>query len=179
MKKTIKRIIIAIVVLIVAIFVFIGLYLYLKNDGIYVLSNFNNTELEWINKYATHNEEFPEETVIEEFGIYDDPGDYVFGHTQYLEATLLVPNDKIDVIFPENIRQYKPNKEDYIMDLSNGETDEEIQFCVWRPRTVVKWDWKTQRSTYYTVMQPSGEYTRVYVLVTYLGWNLYTYEKPE
>ena len=65
------------------------------------------------------------------------------------------------------------------LDLSYGKTDEQIQYNVWMPRTVTKWFDKTQRSILYTVMQPGDEYTRVYIFVDKLGWNLFRYDKPD
>ena len=148
----------------------IVLYAYLKNDGMYVLSNINNTELDWINKYAVYDTEFPDETIVEEFIKEDDIESYFFSHNQFIEATLLVPNEAIEKVVPEFARDYDVETS---LDLSYGMTDEQIQYNVWMPRTVVKWIEKTQRSIYYTVMQPSDKYTRVYVFVNQLGWNLY------
>lgn len=142
----------------------------LTGAGTYGLSNINNSELEWINKYAVYYNEFPETTIVESFKKENDIESYFFSPNEYIEATLLVPNNEIDVIFPEKIRQY--NKE-YILDLSRGGKNEKVYFGVWMPRTVVKWAQKTQRTVIYTVMQPGDEYTRVYVFVDKLGWNLY------
>lgn len=171
MKKYMKKFIIVLVIIIVIV----GLYAYLKNDGIYVLSNINNTELDWINKYATYYTKFPETTIVEEFKKEDDIESYFFSHNEYIDATLLVPNNAIDEIFPEKLREYR---EEYILDLRPENSKEKIQFGIFMPRTVVKWIEKTQRSIRYTVMQPGEKYTRVYVFVDWLGWNLYHYEKP-
>ncbi|MBP3361306.1 MAG: hypothetical protein J6N52_10660 [Clostridia bacterium] len=147
-----------------------SLYAYLKNDGMYVLSNINNTELDWINKYAIYDTEFPDETIVEEFIKEDDIESYFFSHNEYIHATLLVPNEAMDKIVPQLARDYDVETS---LDLSYGMTGEQVQYNVWMPITVVKWIEKTQRSILYTVMQPGDKYTRVYIHVDKLGWNLY------
>lgn len=152
------------------VIVIVGLYIYLKNDGIYVISNINNTELDWINKYAIYDTEFPDTTIIEEFKKEDDLGIHFISHSECIHATLLVPNESIEKLVPEFARDYDL---DHSLDLRHEKTDEKIQYNVWMPRTVVKWLDKTQRSILYTVMQPNDEYTRVYIFVDKLGWNIY------
>ena len=152
------------------------LYAYLKNDGIYVLSNINNTELDWINKYAIYYNEFPETTIVEKFEKKDDIESFFFSHNEYIDAILLVPNESMKEIVPQFAKDYNL---ECSLDLSYGKTDEQIQYNVWMPRTVTKWFDKTQRSILYTVMQPGDEYTRVYIFVDKLGWNLFRYDKPD
>ena len=48
-----------------------------------------------------------------------------------------------------------------------------IDYGVWLPRTVVKWIDKTQREIWYTVIKPEEKYTRIYLEVSKIGWNLY------
>lgn len=148
----------------------------MKNDGIYVLSNINNTELDWINKYAIYYNEFPETTIVEKFEKKDDIESFFFSHNEYIDAILLVPNESMKEIVPQFAKDYNL---ECSLDLSYGKTDEQIQYNVWMPRTVTKWFDKTQRSILYTVMQPGDEYTRVYIFVDKLGWNLFRYDKPD
>lgn len=157
-------------------FIIAVLYIYLKNDGIYVLSNINNTELDWINKYAIYDIEFPNETIVEEFIRERDIESFLFSHNECIEATLLVPNEAVEKIIPEFAREYDL---DCSLDLRHDEKNkDQIQYNVFMPRTVVKWFDKTQRSIHYTVMKPGDEYTQIYVFVDKLGWNLYKYSKP-
>ena len=157
-------------IILVAIII-MGLYLYLDNDGIYVISNIKNSELDWINKYAIYKKKFPTETVIEEFKKSNDYADSLFfNHNDYIKATLLVPNEYLDEIIPEFAREYDL---EHSLDVRTEKTDEQVQYNVWMPRTVVKWLDKTQRDIYYTVMQSSDEYTRIYIYVNYLGWKIW------
>ncbi len=144
------------------------LFIHLKNNGLYILNKITLTEIELINKYTSID--FPKETVIEYFVLDDDINSNFFSYNQYLKATLLVPNEKIDSLFPEDSREY--NK-DMILDLRREETDENINFGVWAPITVVKWFAKTQRSILITAMEPGDTYTRMYVSVDKLGWKLW------
>ena len=158
------------------ILLIIVICVYLRNDGIYVIRNMNNTELDWINKYAIYDTKFPDETIIETFVKENDIGSYFFSHNEYIEAEILVPNEAIDKIVPEFARNYDLQNS---LDLRMEKTDEQIQYNVWMPRTVVKWLEKTQRSIHYTVMQPGNDYTRVYIFVDKLGWNLYKSETKQ
>ena len=79
-------------------------------------------------------------------------------------------NEEIEKIVPEFARDYDL---EHSLDLRKEKTDEPIQYNVWMPRTVVKWIDKTQRTIHYTVMRQGEKYTRVYLFVDKLGWNLY------
>ena len=163
MNYKVKRVITDIIVVIIGI---AGLYYYLKNEGIYIISNLNNTELDWINKYAIYEVPFPESVIVEDLYKENDVFDIPFIlHDEVIRATLLVPTDSMENMVPHSMRDY-----DF-----NGilkENDEQIQYDVFMPRTVIKWGVKTQRTSSFTVMQPGEEYTRVYIMVDKLGWNL-------
>jgi len=139
----------------------------MKNDGLYVLNKVNSNERELINRYTI---QFPEQTIIETFSLKKDIESYFFSHNEYIEATLLVPNNVIPILFSETIREYDITQ---TLDLSHGTTDDKFHFGVWMPRTVSKWFDKTQRTISFTVMQPDEKYTRVFVSVDKLGWNLW------
>ena len=155
------------VLMVLLILSLIATYIYLRNDGFYVLQNMNKTQIELINKYTI---EFPQTIIVENFILENDIDSYWFSHNQYIEATILVPNGAIDTLFPEELREYDIKN---ILDLSKDD-NEKISFGVWMPRTVVKWLDKTQRTINFTVMQSGEEYTKVYLLVDKLGWNVYS-----
>ena len=147
---------------------------YLINDGFYVLSKIGKTEMDLLNEYATYPIEnlgegkFPSETIIESFQMEDYDESWFFSHTQSIDAILLVPTDAIDELCPEGLRIY-----DHFFDLSDGK--EKAQFGVTMVCTVTKWWFNIAgRFVYYTVMEPEpeAEYTRIYVYVNYLGWNV-------
>lgn len=142
---------------------------YMINDGFYVLSKIGASKLELINRYTVI--QFPRNTVIEKFKIENDIESYFFSHNQYMEATVLVPNDKIDNMFERVICEYESDK---LMDVREGKkrgTTENFWFNAWIPRTVTKWFDKTDRSINFTVEKPEAKYTRVYLFVSCLGWN--------
>lgn len=168
-KAVFKKILTILLILVLIVLV----WAYMVNDGMYMLRDFNKSQLELINEYAVYEVPFPEATIIESFEFEKDSGwlNTFFSHTKYIEAVLLVPNEYIDQVIPSKIRMYDKK---IILDLSYGEYPEDmIDYGVWLPRTVVKWIDKTQRDIWYTVMKPEEEYTRVYVYVSKIGWNLY------
>ncbi len=143
--------------------------IYLINDGFYAISKINMDELDFINEYATYKVKFPETTIIESFELKKDIKSYFFSHDEYLQAVLLVENNIIDELFPEQLRNYDANSTIYL----DESTKEKFQFSIWIPRGVVKWFFmETQRDIDFIVMQPEENYTRVYLLVYKLGWNL-------
>lgn len=158
--------------ILLAIMIFVLFIWYMKNDGIYMTTKLFSSELDMINRYAIYEVEFPRTTIIEKYTLEDDIESYIISHNQYIEATLLVPNEEIEKIVPEFARDYDL---EHSLDLRKEKTDEPIQYNVWMPRTVVKWIDKTQRTIHYTVMRPGEKYTRVYLFVDKLGWNLYKY----
>ena len=162
-----KKLIIAVVLITLSIAAVYYIY-----DGAYVIETMTSTELELINKYATYKTPFSDKTIVEDFVLKDDIESYFYHHNQYIKATLLVPNDEIDDIFPENLRVYDI---DLVLDLRKND-NESFCFGVWMPRTVVKWPEGTSRTITYTVLTPGNKYTKVYLLVDKLGWKLYNYE---
>jgi len=155
---------------VVAVLLIVLYYFY---DGAYVIETMTSTELELINEYATYKTPFSDKTIVEDFVLADDTDSHFYRHNQYIEATLLVPNDEIDAIFPENLREYDI---DLVLDLRKND-NESFCFGVWMPRTVVKWPEGTSRTITYTVLTPENKYTKVYLLVDKLGWKLYNYER--
>ncbi len=144
--------------------------IYLINDGFYAISKINMDELDFINEYVGDEVKFPETTIIESFELEKDIESYFFSHNEYIDAVLLVENNIIDDIFPEQVRNYDENRTFY-MDESEKE---KFQFSVWLPKGVVKWFDKTQRTINFIVFQPEENYTRVYLFVDKLGWNLFS-----
>ena len=145
------------------------LFIYLKNDGLYIINNINMTEIELINKYTLFK--FPEETIIENFILEDDIKSCFISHNEYIRATLLIPSKMLDNIFPLEFREYN---RDNILDLRKEETNENVDYGIWIPITVGKWFDKTQRNINFTVMKSNDSFTRVYVYVDKLGWNIIT-----
>ncbi len=162
-----KKLIIAVVLITLSIAAVYYIY-----DGAYVIETMTSTELELINKYATYKTPFSDKTIVEDFVLKDDIESYFYHHNQYIKATLLVPNDEIDDIFPEKLREYDI---DLVLDLRKND-NESFYFGVWMPRRVEKWPERTSRSITYTVLIPGNEYTKVYLSVDKLGWKLYNYE---
>ena len=163
-----KKLIIAVVLITLSIAAVYYIY-----DGAYVIETMTSTELELINKYATYKTPFSDKTIVEDFVLKDDIESYFYHHNQYIKATLLVPNDEIDDIFPEKLREYDI---DLVLDLRKND-NESFYFGVWMPRRVEKWPERTSRSITYTVLIPGNEYTKVYLSVDKLGWKLYNYER--
>lgn len=148
---------------------------YVKNDGIYVVTHLFSSELDMINEYAIYDVEFSEKTIVERYEMENDYLNIPFiSHSKAIKATLLVPNEEMESIIPEFAREYDL---EHSLDIRTEKTDEQIQYNAWMQRTVVKWFDKTQRTIFYTVMNPSEEYTRVYIAVGNIGWNLYEYCK--
>lgn len=162
-----KKLIIAVVLITLSIAAVYYIY-----DGAYVIETMTSTELELINEYATYKTPFSDKTIVEDFVLKDDIESYFYHHNQYIKATLLVPNDEIDDIFPEKLREYDI---DLVLDLRKND-NESFYFGVWMPRRVEKWPERTSRSITYTVLIPGNEYTKVYLSVDKLGWKLYNYE---
>ncbi len=147
-----------------------GIYQYTINEGVYLLKRLTCDELDLINEYAIYNYEFPSTTVIEKFELFNDYDSNFLNHSQAIKATLLVPNNEMDKLFPQEIRDYDGI---YTSDLSHGKTNEKVLFGVWLPRTVQKWFVsRAQQDVMYTVMEPGKDKTRVYLLVDKLGWRL-------
>ncbi|MDY6315245.1 MAG: hypothetical protein SPL89_08800 [Clostridia bacterium] len=155
---------------VVAVLLIILYYFY---DGAYVIETMTSTELELINEYATYKTPFSDKTIVEDFVLKDDIESYFYHHNQYIKATLLVPNDEIDAIFPEELRCYDT---DMYFDLRKND-NEVVHFKIWMPRAVVKWPDKTSRNIQYNVLVSGNEYTKVYLSVDKLGWKLYNYER--
>ena len=160
-------------VILLPVFAVLLIILYYFYDGAYVIETMTSTELELINEYATYKTPFSDKTIVEDFVLADDTDSHFYRHNQYIEATLLVPNDEIDAIFPENLREYDI---DLVLDLRKND-NESFYFGVWMPRRVEKWPERTSRSITYTVLIPGNEYTKVYLSVDKLGWKLYNYER--
>ena len=167
-----KKILLKTIVLLMLGFLFV---IYMKKDGLYMINKMFSTQLEMINQYASPpDSEFPDTTIVEEYEIHNDIESYFFSHNQCINAVLLVPNDEVDNIIPEYARFYDLS---YCHDLRKDKNDGEIQYNVFMPRTVVKWISKTQRSIYYTVLKPGEKYTKIYIFVDKLGWNLFEVKK--
>ena len=163
MKKTVLRIII----LLMLGFLFV---IYMKNDGLYMINKMFSTQLEMINQYAAYfDNKFPDTTIVEEYEIHNDEGSYFFSHNQYIEAVLLVPNDEANKIIPEYARDYDLK---YTIDLSKGKAEENVNYGVIVTPTVKKWLTKIDRGIFFTFMQPGEKYTKIYVSVDMLGWNI-------
>lgn len=162
-----KKLIIAVVLITLSIAAVYYIY-----DGAYVIETMTSTELELINEYATYKTPFSDKTIVEDFVLKDDIESYFYHHNQYIKATLLVPNDEIDDIFPEKLRCYDT---DMYLDLRKND-NEVVHFKIWMPRAVVKWPDKTSRNIQYNVLVSGNEYTKVYLSVDKLGWKLYNYE---
>ena len=139
--------------------------IYIKNDGIYFLNKNMLKPVEFINKFTNVN--FSDETVIEKINISDDY-DFCLGYNEFLEAELLVPNDEVLNLFPEEIRDYDP---EYMVDLRSDDDDGVIWFSVWTAEAVTKWFDKTSRTIFFTVLKSDNQYTKIYVFVDRLGWN--------
>ena len=139
--------------------------LYLKNEGTYLIKKCLLSEIDILNEFCEIK--LPSTTIIEEFSIKSDIGSNVFSHNEYIEAIVSVPNDQIDILFPEEIREYE---EKHILNLNKINTNASFQFGVWKPKTVVKWLDKTQRNINFTVMKEEGSCTSVFVFVDKLGW---------
>ena len=87
----------------------------------YLLKRLTCDELDIINEYAMYNYEFPSTTIIEKFELFNDYDSNFLNHSQAVMATLLVPNNEMDKLFPQEIRDYDGI---YTSDLSNGKTNE-------------------------------------------------------
>ena len=163
MKKTVLRIII----LLMLGFLFV---IYMKNDGLYMINKMFSTQLEMINQYAAYfDNKFPETTIIKEYMIKDDMKSFFFSHNKCIKAILLVPNDEANKIIPEYARDYDLK---YIIDLSKGKAEENVNYGVIVTPTVKKWLTKIDRGIFFTFMQPGEKYTKIYVSVDMLGWNI-------
>lgn len=154
------RIIFTIILLILSV-------IYLKNEGIYLLKKAIYSEVEFINEFCEID--LPITTIIENFQIETDIDTNVFSHNEYLEARIIVPNSMIETLFPKDMREYDLK---YVMDLRQNINNEKIWFSSCKYKVTKKWLDKTQRTIYFTVMQPTQEYTRVYVFVDKLGWEV-------
>ena len=103
-KAVFKKILTILLILVLIVLV----WAYMINDGMYMLRDFNKSQLELINEYAVYEVPFPETTIIEAFE-FDNEGGWLntlFSHTKYIRAVLLVPNEYIDQVIPSKIRMY-------------------------------------------------------------------------
>ena len=162
--KYVSRIAIAVIALVLFV-------VYMKNDGLYVLGKIGKSELDMINKYATYENKFPDDTIVEQYELSADHHSWFFSHNEYIEAKLLIPNDEMDETIPEWSRNYRT---DILLNLSNEDLSL-VQYGVWAPTGVRKWIETTSRQIHYTVMKSEGDYTCVYVYVDKLGWNIIPY----
>ena len=156
------------------IFIILIVCVYLRNDGIYVLSNINNSDLDWVNKYATKDFKFSDNTIVKKIEFTDEIKNIPFiSHSNGLRAELYVPNEEINEIFPEKLRNYvEKNLKGAI---PQHDYKGEIQFTAHNGFTVTKWFDKMPKYTTYVVMQPEDKYTLVYVYTGLLGWNTCKY----
>lgn len=150
----------------ISFFVIAIAFIYLKNDGIYIVTKMTASPIEMLRQYSEID--FSDNIIVESFTIEPDEKSFFWNHNEYIIATILIPNDEINGLFPEDLIEYNENE---ALNLSPNVADEEFNYGVWLPRMVVKWFSKTQRTAYMTVMKSVNEYTRVYVVVDKLGWN--------
>ena len=162
--KYISRIAIAVIALVLFV-------VYMKNDGLYVLGKIGKSELDMINKYATYENRFPDDTIVEQYKLSGDYHSWFLSHNEYIKAKLLIPNDEVEKAIPDTLIKYDGNTIHKFDDIN----PESVQYVVWAPTGVRKWIETTSRQVYYTVMKPEGDYTCVYVSVDCLGWNIIPY----
>jgi len=165
-KEKIKKVFKVIVLCLLAVLAVVLICFWYINDGAYLIKKATYTDMEMIEEYTEID--FPDSTIIESFDIESDEDSFFWSHNEYMEVAVLIPNDEIIDLFPENLREYDEKE---ALKLCPDDSDEEFHYGVWLPRAVVKWFTKTQRTSYMTVMKSDDEYTRVYFAVDKLGWN--------
>ena len=164
-------------VLIVLAIVILSIVYYIY-DGAYVIETMTSTELELINKYATYKTPFSDKTIVKDFVLANDADSHFWRHDQYIHATLLVPNDEIDTVFPSEIRRYDMD-EAIGIDLVKNKSYNDICFYVLSLKPVAKWlenRSRCPRKIIYNVFPARNNYTKVYLSVSKLGYKLYEYK---
>ena len=160
-----KKMFIKIITFIILI---LTLVLYLYNDGFYVIDKNFLSQMDFISKYTELD--FSDNTHIESFQIERDYNSLFISHNEVLEAKLVVPEESIDIIFPEKLRSY--NKEHInLLDVNMKDVDS-INFNVFIAKRVDKWGISTQRTVHATVMEAVNGQCIVYIYVDKLGWDV-------
>ncbi len=95
--------------------------------------------------------------------------DTFYDGEDHIEATLLIPSNKIDNIFPENGRDYEHKSANCPVYVD----DKSIDFSYKKYNAVRRWGYKTQRTISFCIMESNNNVTPVHINIGTLGWYLW------